>query len=126
MVFRGIRRAFPLVLALAACGGGGGDGGGGGGGGPTISFALDVLPLFVQDCTICHGGAGGLTLGSHAGVMTGGNSGAVVIPTDPDNSLIVKRLEGTILPQMPLGGSPLTAAEIGRVRQWILEGALDN
>ena len=58
--------------------------------------------------------------------MAGGNSGAVVIPTDPDNSLLVKRVEGTIPPQMPLGGSPLTPAEIGRIRQWILEGALNN
>ena len=91
-----------------------------------MSFALDVLPLFVQDCTICHGGAGGLSLTSYAGVTAGGSSGAVVVPGDPDNSLLVKRIEGTVPPQMPLGGSPLTAPEIGRIRQWILEGALNN
>ena len=125
MTLRGGFRVAPLLLALGACGGGGG---GGGGGGPTVSFALDILPLFVQDCTLCHGGAGagGLNLESHAGVMAGGNSGAAVLPGDPDNSFLVKRVEGTVLPQMPLGGSPLTGAEIGRIRQWIFEGALNN
>jgi hypothetical protein len=58
--------------------------------------------------------------------MAGGASGAVVIPNDPDNSLIVKRIEGTIMPQMPLNGVPLAQPEIDRIRQWILEGALDN
>jgi hypothetical protein len=80
----------------------------------------------MQDCTICHGGSGGLTLTSYNGVIAGGNSGPVVVPGNPNNSLIVKRLEGTVMPQMPLGGSPLTAPEIARIRQWILEGALNN
>jgi hypothetical protein len=91
-----------------------------------VSFAIDILPLFVQDCTICHGGAGGLSLNSYAGVTAGGSSGPAVVPGDPDQSLLVMRVEGTVLPQMPLGGSPLTAPEIGRIRQWILEGALNN
>jgi len=96
------------------------------GGGATISFAFDILPIFVQDCIVCHGGSGGLELDSYAHVIAGGTSGAVVIAGDPDNSLIVKRIEGTIMPQMPLGLTPLTAPEIGRIRQWILEGALNN
>jgi len=96
------------------------------GGGATVSFLFDIQPLFVQDCIVCHGGSGGLFLDSYAGVIAGGTSGVVVVPGDPDGSLIVKRLEGTILPQMPLGGTPLTAPEIARIRQWILEGALNN
>jgi hypothetical protein len=91
-----------------------------------VSYALDVQPLFTQDCTLCHGGAGGLSLTTYAGVIAGGNSGAVVVPGNPDDSLIVKRLEGTVLPQMPLAAPPLTGPEIGRIRQWILEGALNN
>jgi hypothetical protein len=91
-----------------------------------VSFALDILPLFVQDCIHCHGGAGGLGLDSYAGVLAGGSSGPVVIPGDPDGSLLVQRLEGTVPPQMPLDGPPLTPSEIGRIRQWILEGAQNN
>ncbi|NNF66115.1 MAG: hypothetical protein HKM98_01250 [Gammaproteobacteria bacterium] len=47
-----------------------------------------------------------------------------VQPGNPDNSSLVQRLEGTLTPQMPLGGAPLPAAEIQAVRQWILDGAL--
>jgi hypothetical protein len=96
------------------------------GAGATVSFAFDVLPIFVQDCIVCHGGSGGLTLDSHAAVMAGGGSGPVVAAGDPDGSLLVQRIEGTVPPRMPLNAAPLTAPEIGRIRQWILEGALNN
>jgi hypothetical protein len=96
------------------------------GGGATVSFAFDVLPILVQDCVVCHGGAGGLTLDSYAAVMAGGGSGPAVVPGNPDGSLLVHRIEGTVPPQMPLNAAPLTALEIGRIRQWILEGALNN
>ena len=58
--------------------------------------------------------------------MQGGNSGTVVIPGNPDNSIIIGRLEGSITPQMPLGGAPLSASDIQKIRDWITEGALDN
>jgi hypothetical protein len=130
-----LRHVLTLALASlfgAGCSGGGdppnnGNGGGNGGGnGSTVSFAFDILPLFVQDCIHCHGGAGGLSLESHAGVIAGGSSGAVVIAGDPNASLLVRRLDGRRLPVMPLDGPPLTAPEIDRIRQWILEGALNN
>ncbi|MHC4548778.1 MAG: c-type cytochrome domain-containing protein [Planctomycetota bacterium] len=106
---------------------GDGDGGGNGnGGGTTVSFALDIQPLFNQDCILCHGGAGGLSLESYAGVIAGGSSGAIVIPGNPAQSLLPRRLDGTVPPQMPLNAPPLTTPEIDRIRQWILEGALNN
>jgi hypothetical protein len=58
--------------------------------------------------------------------MAGGGSGPAVVPGNPDGSLLVHRIEGTVPPQMPLNAAPLTALEIGRIRQWILEGALNN
>ena len=100
--------------------------GGGNGGGPTVSFALDVLPLFQQDCILCHGGAGGLNLDSFEGLLAGGVSGAVVVPGDPAGSLLVRRLDGTAPPRMPLDSDPLTDPEIERVSRWIEEGAQDN
>lgn len=99
---------------------------GGGNGGPTVSFALDIQPVLTQDCTICHGGAGGLSVDTYAGLMAGGNSGPVVVAGDPDQSLIIQRLEGTVTPTMPLNAPPLTTPEIDRIKQWILEGALNN
>ena len=98
----------------------------GGGDEPTVSFALDIQPVLTQDCIICHGGAGGLSVDNYAGLMAGGTSGPVVVAGDPGQSLIIDRLEGTVPPTMPLNAPPLTTAEIDRVKQWILEGALNN
>ena len=129
-----MKQAFLLPLLLAACGFDvepsgdvvGSGGGGGGGTQPTVSFALDILPLFNQDCMLCHGGAGGLDLDSWDALMVGGISGAVVIPGFPEQSLLPRRLDGTFPPVMPLDAPTLTTAEIDRIKQWILEGALNN
>jgi hypothetical protein len=124
-----------IAVMSVACGGGGGSepssgsgggGGGGGGGGAQTEFAAVILPMFQADCITCHGGAGDLDLESYADVMLGGISGLAVIPGDPDNSLLIKRLEGTIAPQMPLDLPPLSQPQIDTIRDWIAEGALDN
>ena len=124
-------RAATLLLLLFAIAGGGGGGNDGGedpppGGGPTVSFQTDVLPTLQTDCNLCHGGAGGLFLQDYAGVIAGGDSGAVVVAGDPDGSLLIQRLEGTITPQMPEDLPPLSQPEIDVIRLWIAEGALDN
>jgi len=115
-----------VVEVLPNDGGGNGGGGGGGGGAETVFFSIDILPLFQANCIHCHGGAGGLDLQSWQDLMAGGNSGAVVIPGDAENSLIVRRLDGRRPPTMPLDGPPLTTAEIDVIRTWIDEGAKDN
>jgi hypothetical protein len=127
-----MRRLSSLIFLgalLAACGGSSGDGGGGNPPPITVSFSSDLVPIFQVDCLRCHGAgmAGGLDLLTHQGLMQGGQSGAVVVPFDPDNSLIISRLDGTVAPQMPRDGPPyLTQPEIDRVAQWIREGALNN
>lgn len=121
-------RRLLLLIPLAACSSDPAPppDDGGGNGGPTVSFALDIQPILTQDCIICHGGAGGLSVDTYAGLMAGGNSGPVVVAGDPDQSLLIRRLEGTLPPTMPLNAPPLTAPEIDRAKQWILEGALNN
>lgn len=114
-----------VLPLLAACGGGSTEDPPPGNG-EDVSFALDVLPLLQQECTICHGGSGGLFLDTYAAVIAGGDSGAIVVPGDPDASLLPQRLDGSIPPQMPLDGDPLSGPEIDIIRQWILEGALNN
>ncbi|MEE9555378.1 MAG: c-type cytochrome domain-containing protein [candidate division Zixibacteria bacterium] len=95
-----------------------------------ISYSSDIQPIFNNNCagSNCHVGgmANGLSLESYTSLMNGGNSGAVVLPGNPDGSIIVRRLEGNIQPQMPLGRSPLPTPQIQLIRDWIAEGAHDN
>ncbi len=79
-------------------------------------------PLFQQKCAACHGAAamGGLTLTSFADAMKGGKDGAVIVPYDSANSLLVIK--------QAAGGHPgqLSAEELEQIRQWIDSGALEK
>ena len=95
-----------------------------------------------QACTDCHSDqgrnpSGGLNLldgRAHAalvGVGSTGKPGAVrVIPGDPDNSYLVKKLEGAADiagVRMPRGTGPyLTQGQILVIRRWIQIGAPNN
>jgi hypothetical protein len=50
------------------------------------------------------------------------------VPGFPDRSLLVKFIEGFRGPdqRMPLNSRPLTANQIGLIRRWITEGALND
>jgi mono/diheme cytochrome c family protein len=102
------------------------------GSGPTptakpVSFASDILPLFKSKCGICHGNLGGWDASSYEAVMTSGDNAPVVIPGDPENSLLAHKLLGTQLEGtiMPPGGM-LPQAEIQMILNWIAAGALDE
>ncbi len=139
-------RAFASVTLLstvASCGGGGGDGYGGGssGGGGSTPPTLQANFTSIQDnvltpiCAPCHAGAGapqGLRLdaaNSYAllvGVASSEQPSLQrVAPGDPNDSYLIKKLEGTasVGGRMPLGGTPLAQADIDVIRQWITDGA---
>jgi mono/diheme cytochrome c family protein len=87
------------------------------------SFNVDVLPIFEVKCTFCHGELGGWDGSSYEAVMTTGNNAPVIIPGDPENSLLAQKLlgthtEGTIMPP----GSKLPDDEIQVVLDWIEAG----
>jgi len=90
-----------------------------------VNYSTEIQPLF-SSCTGCHGSSGGLSLSSYNSLMTGGNSGAVVIPEDGSGSLLVKKLRGTAGTQMPKNQTPLNDTTINLIETWINEGALDN
>jgi mono/diheme cytochrome c family protein len=92
-----------------------------------VSFKSDILPAFKDKCGACHGSMGGWDSTSYASVMQGGNSGPVVVAGDPDNSLLVQKLQGTQATGgvMPPGGK-LPEAQIQLIIQWIKDGAPDN
>lgn len=91
-----------------------------------------IQTIFTNSCS-CHSGsspAAGMDLSegnSYAFIVNVGSNACApldrVEPGDPDNSCIVQRIEGTVAPQMPLGGSPLDPADIAKIRSWITQGA---
>ncbi|MDP6685084.1 MAG: c-type cytochrome domain-containing protein, partial [Candidatus Marinimicrobia bacterium] len=89
-----------------------------------VDYSTEIQPIFNSNCTVCHGGSGGLFLSSYTGLMTGGNSGQVLIAGDGTNSLIIQKLRGTAQgSQMPMGGNPLEESVISLLETWINEGA---
>ena len=49
-----------------------------------------------------------------------------VIPGSSATSVLYGRITGKIVPQMPLGGAPLSAADQTLIKNWIDQGAANN
>lgn len=97
----------------------------------TVSFAGDVLPIFVQRCGQCHGAPGedgepvvelGLNLLEYERVMMGSEFGPVIEAGDADSYL----LEMIVAGDMPQEGDPVPEEEIQIIRAWIVAGAPNN
>jgi hypothetical protein len=98
-------------------------------GGGTVSFKTNVLPILSgHGCTGCHGGTSGLTVGTVAGLLIGGNHGPAVVAGNAAGSNLVKKVSANppFGSRMPVGGTFLTAAEIQTITDWINQGAKDN
>src|SRR5579885_2969568 len=69
-------------------------------------FENKVRPVLAQNCFACHTNSqmGGLRLDSREGLMKGGKSGAVVVPGDPDKSLMITAIKQTTELKMPKFG----------------------
>jgi mono/diheme cytochrome c family protein len=94
----------------------------------TISFAGDIAPILVANCTGCHGatqGSAQLRMHTIVGLMTGGASGSVIEPGKPDESLLIAKLQGTAPDgqRMPLRRAALEPDQIVKLETWIREGA---
>ena len=92
-------------------------------------FESKIRPVLAERCYQCHGAdperiRGGLTLVDAAGVRAGGDSGAVLVPGEPDDSLLLEaiRYEGAI--RMPPDGR-LPASVVADFERWIVRGAGD-
>src|SRR5580704_5966317 len=72
-----------------------------------VDYDRQVHPILAAKCLLCHSQekrSGGLSLAVY--------SDAAVKPGDSGASLMVRRITGEMHPRMPLGGQPLSAAEI--------------
>ena len=102
---------------------------------PPVSFKADVMPILKSNCLDCHDAVGGgtaasgFTVVSYNGVMQGTQYGPVVLPGDPDSSVLIQLVEGRADPSlgMPHGDNrKLYAAEKEILRNWVAQGAENN
>jgi hypothetical protein len=97
--------------------------------GATVSFAQNVLPIFTRfGCISCHGGTNGLTVGTVAQLLAGGQSGAAIVAGQAENSLLIRKLSAPppFGSRMPQGGPYLPDSTITVLKSWINQGALNN
>lgn len=94
----------------------------------TTYFQNEVLPLFVSNCAKsgCHNSQSqqnDVILNNYNNIMNTGQ----IVPGNPEGSkayeMIIRTGEDAMPPQ---GNSPLTNAQILVIRNWILQGALNN
>jgi len=93
-------------------------------------FEKEIRPLFVSKCYSCHSAQlpapmGGLRLDTAEGVVKGGDSGPLIVPGEPEKSLLIKAVSYKDLQlKMPPTGK-LTDEEIQRLITWVKMGAPD-
>jgi mono/diheme cytochrome c family protein len=89
---------------------------------PKVDFARDVLPIFRQNCVVCHGGkqpASGLRLDRRSAVINRRG----VVPGSLENSFLFHRISGADYGmRMPPTGA-LKAEQIDTIKRWIEQGA---
>ncbi len=100
---------------------------------PTIQqlefFESKIRPVFVENCYTCHSEKaeklkGGLRLDTPEGVLKGGTSGAVLVPGNPEASLLIKAVRYTDPDlQMPPKNKKLSDQQIASLEAWVKMGA---
>ncbi|MCU0662552.1 MAG: hypothetical protein MUC50_09535 [Myxococcota bacterium] len=132
-VFSTIIFVAAVLAFLVGCAGGGGstepitvvraaDG--------NVSFASTINPILQDHCIRCHSAekaSGGFSIASYDTIMKGGSMGPLIIPGNPDGSLIIGSVTKTKTPNMPPKVFPaLTDDRIQALREWITQGATNN
>lgn len=99
---------------------------------PTASavrqFSATAGPILARHCTSCHSGTdaeSGLRLDRRASVLSGGDSGqAAVVPGQPEQSELIRRVTATDDSRMPPEGPRLSSDERQQLIAWIRGGAV--
>ncbi len=104
----------------------------------TATLSSIQSKIFSESCALsgCHSSgssSGGLNLseGNSFGSLVGQSSTSVeggtrVLAGNSGDSVLVKRIEGTVTPQMPLNRSALSEEKIDTIKNWINNGAENN
>jgi mono/diheme cytochrome c family protein len=95
-------------------------------GNETVSFTKDIAPFMVERCLRCHSGSdpkGKLSLETFESLLTGGKTGAEIVPGNLEKSRLWA-LVGEQKPfKMPPGDAFIKRSHWNSLRTWILEGA---
>lgn len=90
-------------------------------------FESKVRPILAAKCYACHSKArmGKLRLDNPLDMMEGGSRGRVIVPGDPDRSLLIAAVRHTD-PQlkMPMAAPKLAPTEIAALVAWVKAGAV--
>jgi mono/diheme cytochrome c family protein len=92
----------------------------------SVSFAIDVMPIFQSRCFNCHGGERvneGLRMGSYDEILAGSDNGPIIVPGDAASSLLVELVTNQ---KMPKRGPKLTPPQVQLITDWVNSGALNN
>jgi cytochrome b subunit of formate dehydrogenase len=86
-----------------------------------ISFATDIAPLLEDNCATCHGqiAMGDFNVTSYEALAKGNANGPAFVPGSPDESLIVKTMQGEHLGKLAEG-------DLQALIAWIAAGAENN
>lgn len=93
------------------------------------NYVDDVLPIFKQHCTNCHGvdkQKSDLNLATYGEMKLGGSSGDVFVPGDPDKSRLYTMTAHKEEPVMPPSKQKLPDAQIATIKLWIEQGGREN
>jgi cytochrome c len=94
-------------------------------------YTEKVRPILQTNCGKCHldiNHKGGLSLETHASTLKGGRDGVVIVPGDPDNSMLVKLIRHEGPPDdpkpMPPKAPKISDEDIATITAWIKAGAV--
>jgi hypothetical protein len=90
-------------------------------------FERKVRPVLVERCSSCHSESkrrGGLSLASRAALLKGGDSGPVVLPGQPEKSLLIKAIRHASDDLKMPPKSKLPEAAIADLVTWVQHGAV--
>ena len=91
-----------------------------------LTYSANIQPILQRyGCISCHGGSGGLYVGSVSQLLQGGLHGAAIVPGDGNGSNIIKKLSPNppFGDRMPQGGPYLPDSTIQVIKAWIDQGA---
>ena len=90
----------------------------------------DVIPILLLRCTACHGRQkqeAGLDLRTRAAMLRGGKSGPAMVPGNPKQSLLLRRVRAEEMPPRQrlteVSVKPMELVEMEKLSAWIALGA---